>query len=495
MQHTIRFVLDGRIVEVDFRKSSGLKPTTTLLNWLRTLPGHKGVKEGCGQGDCGACTVVVATPSGKGKLVYKTIDSCLVFLPMVHGKQVITVENLSVPGKNNKTLHPVQQALVDVHGIQCGYCTPGMVMSLFGLYKNHPQPSRKIIGDALTGNLCRCTGYRSVIRAAQQACMNPEPDHFSDREKEVCTLLEGIRANQETIEIGMGNQTYFRPFTLTEALRLRRDNPDALIISGSTDVAIRQTKHKEVLSRIIDLSGVEELQAIREDKGQLIIGAGASVEEIRQFSGKRFPVLVRLLNVFGSLQIRNMATMGGNIASASPVGDTLPFLVASGAKVILSGGASERTIPVEDFITGYRVTGLRKDELIREIMIPIPATGTRIGFYKISKRKDLDISTVSGAFRINMVLGAVTDIILAFGGMAVTVVRGRRAEQYLKGKKWTRETVKEAIQVLAGEFDPISDARASAEYRHTVAGNLLLKFYLETTSPAGEEEPGRIGDI
>ncbi|MCX6246030.1 MAG: xanthine dehydrogenase small subunit [Bacteroidetes bacterium] len=481
MQKTVRFVLDDRIVEVDFARFPELKPTTTVLNYLRSLPFHKGVKEGCAEGDCGACTVVVAEPGENGRLVYKVIDSCLVFLPMIHGKQLITVENIALTGKKDKILHPVQQVLVETNGTQCGYCTPGIVMSLFGLYKNHSSPSLEIIEDALTGNLCRCTGYRPIVEAAATACTGNGKDHFSEKEKEILSMLNSILSGKETMELKQGKQRYFKPFTLAEALRLRKQHPHALVISGSTDVALQQTKKREFLPEILDISGVEELKLFRETGTEYGFGAGLSIEQVKLLSESRIPVLHKILKIFGSLQIRNLATIGGNVGSASPIGDTLPVLFALGASVMVSSESGERMVKIEDFITGYRKTGLHKDELITEITVPKCQEKIKTGAYKVSKRKDLDISTVLGAFRLNLKDGVVTEIVIAYGGMAAMTKRAMKTEQFLTGKEWSREIVVLAMEILAGEFSPISDARAEAEFRKTVSANLLLKFYLETT--------------
>ncbi|MCX6269573.1 MAG: xanthine dehydrogenase molybdopterin binding subunit [Bacteroidetes bacterium] len=483
MQDSIRFVFDDRIVEVQFSKSSGFKPTTTVLNYLRSLPSHKGVKEGCAEGDCGACTVVVAEVGENERLVYQTIDSCLVFLPMIHGKQLITVENLAFFKEKHKVLHPVQETLVKANGSQCGYCTPGVVMSMFGLYKNHHNPSRETIEDALTGNLCRCTGYQPILEAAQKVCSGNGSDHFSQYESVVVEMLKEINAKTDTIEGRRGKQRYFKPFTLAEALNLRNRFPSATIINGSTDIALRQTKKKELLTGIIDLSGVGELCHAKEGKDAYILGSGLSMEKVRLFANERMPALFNILKVFGSLQIRNLATIGGNIGSASPIGDTLPLLIAYKAKIKVCSSVAERIIGIEDFITGYRKTDLKTDELITEIIIPKHDNDTTVFSHKVSRRKDMDISTVSAAFRLNLKDGIVHEITLAFGGMAATPQRSVKTENFLTGKTWSHDAVSAAMNVLDQEFTPISDARADAEYRKRVCRNLLMKFLVETTPP------------
>jgi xanthine dehydrogenase small subunit len=475
----ISFLLNDRLIELDFKNNPELKPTTTVLNYLRSLPFHKGVKEGCAEGDCGACTVVIAENQG-GKLVYKTIDSCLVFLPMLHGKQLITVEHLA----DGDELHPVQQAMVEQNGSQCGYCTPGIVMSLFGLYKNRHHPSTEVIHDALTGNLCRCTGYRPIADAAASACTHEGVDNFTATETETLQILCKLNSDKAQIEIHTSTQDYFKPFTLKDSLDLRRMHPDALITGGSTDVALRQTKKKELLHKIIDISDVEELRMLEEHKEAFRIGSGVTLERLLHFSRTRLPALYKMLKIFGSLQIRNLATIGGNVGSASPIGDTLPLLIAYEARVRLQAIDRERFCRIEDFITGYRATDLKKNELITEIIIPKPSSGRIIRSYKVSRRKDLDISTVSAGFSMLAENGTVSDIILAFGGMAAQPLRASKTEAFLTGKAWTEDTVIDAMDILYHEFTPLSDARANAAYRSLVARNLLLKFFEESKGQA-----------
>jgi xanthine dehydrogenase small subunit len=399
---------------------------------------------------------------------------------MIHGKQLITVENLAFIKGTEKILHPVQQMMVETNGSQCGYCTPGIVMSLFGLYKNHNYPSREIIEDALTGNLCRCTGYQSIIEAAEKACRNIGIDHFTEKESQIISLLIKIAENKETLLLKNKKQKYFKPFTLAEALRLRKENSDALIINGATDVALRQTKKKELLSEIIDLSSVEQLKSFSENNEYCSFGSGMTMEQVRKVAADKFLPLYEILSVFGSLQIRNIATVGGNVGSASPIGDSLPLLIAYGAKVKLASETSERLIGIEEFIIGYRKTELRNDELITEIIIPKNENAIVIS-YKISRRKDLDISTVSGAFKLKNEGEIVSEIILAFGGMAATTKRAANCEKFLTGKKWTCENIDVAMKILAEEFTPLSDARSEATYRSIAAKNLLIKFFLETS--------------
>lgn len=475
LQPAISFVLNNTIVRIDFRDSPW-SPTTTLLNFLRGSPQHKGVKEGCAEGDCGACTTVLGEVGSDGRMHYRSVDSCLVFLPMVHGKMIVTVEDLkSEPEK----LHPVQQAMVERDGSQCGFCTPGFIMSMFALYKNQIRPSRAAIDDALTGNLCRCTGYRPIVEAAAEACVHDGRDQFSDGEAHTVALLKSIP--HSSVHLQTESQRYYQPTTLGEALSLKHRIPQAILLNGATDVALRVTKRHELLADIIDLSGIPALREIRADDKLVSVGAGASLTEVFLAAGEQLPALRSVLEVFGSLQIRNLATMGGNLGSASPIGDLLPLLIAYGATVVLEsiGGAHE--VQIDQFITGYRSSVRREDEVITTIRIPKPLNGTTVRSYKISRRKDLDISTVSAAFRLELDPDEhVSSSILAYGGMADRARRASSIEQALKGKPWTRATIENVSPLFQTEFSPISDARGGAAMRSLAASNLLLKFWSDT---------------
>lgn len=475
MRNTISFLLDGNPVEVDFSGEKPFRPTTTVLNYLRSLPSHRGVKEGCAEGDCGACTVAIAEPSPGGALRYRAVDSCLLFLPMIDGKQVITVENLREPGG---ALHPVQQAMVDHHGSQCGFCTPGFIMSMFVLYK-HPGPaSRREIEDALTGNLCRCTGYRPIIDAAVDACARGPSDQFSESEKDVVAALESLPKG--SIDVHTPEQTYIRPSTLDEALSALRSFPRAAVVSGGTDLALRVTKKHEILETVIDLGAVPELRHVTMTGDTLEIGAGVPLADLPAILSGRYPAFAGMLPLFGSRQIRNCATLGGSLGTASPIGDTAPVLIAYDATVVVKSIREAREMPLATFFTGYRKTLRKPDEIITAIRVP-PADGSFVRAYKISKRRDLDIATVSAGFRLGLNdAGNVESIVLAFGGMADRTKTALKTEEYLTGKRWSRERVEEAAEYLTRDFTPITDVRGSADFRMQVAKNLLLKFWLDS---------------
>lgn len=474
MTSEISFILDHKPVTLDLTEGPYC-PTTTVLNYLRSFPDHKGVKEGCAEGDCGACTVVLAETGSDGKIIYKAVDSCLVFLPMIHGKQLITVESLRGP---DGSLHPVQKAMVEAHGAQCGFCTPGFIMSMFALYKNHKHPSREVVEDALTGNLCRCTGYRPIIDAAMTAC-DGKPDHFSGRESQITGLLGKIP--KDSLIIRTKKQNYFRPATLPEALLLKAEHPKAVLVSGATDAALRVTKKHEIIPEIIDLSAVTELKEVSGGEDHLIIGAGLPLSEVYPVVEKDFPALAGMLRVYGSLQIRHMGTIGGSLGTASPIGDTLPVLMAYGGKIILESIHGKRKVDFNAYLTGYRQTVRTDDEIITAVKIRKPGKETVVRSYKVSKRKDLDISTVSAGFRLKLDANRIVkEIALVYGGMAEVTKHAVKTEEFIAGKKWERPVIEQAMAVLENEFSPISDARSGADYRRITAKNLLLKFWSET---------------
>ena len=476
MESPISFVLDGRIVSPDLAASPLVTPTTTLLRYLRDLPNHKGAKEGCAEGDCGACTVVLADVGPDRRLRYRAVDSCLLFLPMIHGMQVITVEELRAP---DGTLHPVQQAMVDFHGSQCGFCTPGIVMSLFALYKRGDVPSRSDVEEALSGNLCRCTGYRPIVDAALKACATGGEDHFSALEPQMIELLSSVA--KTTLFLQTDGQLYLRPASFLEAKSFRVQYSDAVLINGATDAALRVTKNHERFPRVIDLSAVAELHTVQDRPDSLTLGAGATIEEIIPLIRIDFPALAEMLRWFGSRQIRSLGTIGGSLGTASPIGDILPVLIAYDARIELESLRGQREIPAGEYAVGYRKTVRTPDELIKSVILPKNTCGALIQSYKVSRRKELDIATVSAGFRLERSTdGTVSRLLLAYGGMAERTMRAQKVERSVTGRLWSRDVVEEAAQHIADDFHPISDARATADGRLVMAKNLLMKFWTDT---------------
>jgi xanthine dehydrogenase small subunit len=395
---------------------------------------------------------------------------------MLHGKQLITVENLKSP---TGQLHPVQRAMVDTYGSQCGFCTPGIVMSLFALYQNQRNPTETEVSNALAGNLCRCTGYKPIIEAAVLACGRGREEHPSRDPASVIPLLKAISA--ESVSLKTELQTYLRPATIREALELKHLHPDALAVQGATDVALRVTKNHEILPLVLDLSGIENLRGVAEEKDTITVASGVSIANFSEFCHRHFPAIAAMLEVFGSLQIRNLATIGGNLGTASPVGDLMPVLIAHRAQILLQSIRGERRVQASDFVTGYRRTAAHPDELITGVVLPRVTPRTIIRSYKVSKRRDVDIATVSSGFRLEFENGNhIGEIILAYGGMADHVKRATHTEAFLQGRTWDRPTVEKAMQKVDTDFTPISDARGSATMRRIAARNLLLKFWAES---------------
>ncbi len=478
MPSTISFLLGRKPVTIDFCGSAAWSPAWTLLQYLRSLPDRKGTKEGCGQGDCGACTVVLAEPDREGRLKYSAVNSCLLFLPMVHGRQVLTVEDLKFP---DGSLHPVQQAMIDHYGSQCGFCTPGVVMTLFALFKQKPHASAAEIRSALAGNLCRCTGYQPIFRAAQQCLALSGPERESSEEGSTLAELNSIPPAEW--EWTGKSEIYCRPKSLEQALEMIGRNPTLSPVHGATDLSLQVHLKHNPPPGILDLSAIPELRASRQEKEELILGSGMSLSDVAGHVRRTHPALEEMLQRFGSAQIRNVATLGGNVGTASPIGDALPALMAYGAAVELKSLAGSRTVPLSDFILGYRRTGIAPGEIIAAVRLPFPAAGAQIRAYKVSRRHDVDISTVNAAFRLQLDSdGRVCEAQLVFGGMSPFTRRAAGAEQALLGKEWSRAAAEEAAARLQEDFQPISDVRGSAGFRRQVAANLLLKFWSDTRS-------------
>ncbi|MBS0453431.1 MAG: xanthine dehydrogenase small subunit [Proteobacteria bacterium] len=498
----IRFYHQGRVVDI-----SGVHPTRTVLDWLRDDAHCTGTKEGCNEGDCGACTVVIgelAAPGDKDAvngLKLQSVNACIQFLPTLNGKALFTVEDLkgqcagqgahgSQHGKHPVTpLHPVQQALVECHGSQCGFCTPGFVMSLWSNYEQHQscgtRPSRQQLADDLSGNLCRCTGYRPILDAGQRMFDLPAVRLDTQPVVQALQTLQNESAFEYTAPLGVRTDHFHAPKTLAQLAQLRMDKPRAQILAGSTDVGLWVNKQFRDLGDIIYVGDVEELKAVEERSGaqgpELYIGAGASLEAAWSALAERFEGLTDVWLRFASPPIRHAGTMGGNVANGSPIGDSPPVLMALDAQIELRQGERVRRMPLTDFYVDYMKNKLEPGEFVQAVAVPLSVAARRIRAYKISKRFDCDISALCGAFSLE--LGAddkVKAIRLAFGGMAAIVKRAAKAEAALVGQPWTQASVDAARAALAEDFTPLSDMRASAAYRLQVAQNLITRLWLET---------------
>jgi xanthine dehydrogenase small subunit len=476
MRDHISFVINGEL-----QMLRAIPPSTTVLGYLRKTKRLTGTKEGCAEGDCGACTVVVGELRD-GAVHYRALNACILLLPMLEGRSVTTVEHLR---GDDGSPHPVQQALADSHGSQCGFCTPGFVMSLYAAYLGEPKPDTRRINDVLAGNLCRCTGYGPIVRAAQAMYDAPRPAGEEATLARERALLESIR-HAETICLEDGGRRFYSPATLAELARLYAANPQATILSGATEVGLWITKLHRDIATFIHTGRVCELQAVTRQGGTLRIGAGATWSDLEKALGEHYPDFGELVRRFGAVQVRNAATIGGNIANGSPIGDGAPALIALGARLVLRKGAATRTIPLESFFVGYGKQDRAVGELVEAVEVPILASPERLKCYKISKRFDQDISAVCGCFNIEVAAGSVRQARICYGGMAATPKRAAAVEAALAGRPWTLATLTAALPAFARDYSPLTDMRGSAGYRMQVARNLLLKYFHETQRPLGE---------
>lgn len=475
MSRGIRFRSGGRVVEV-----ADAHPRTTLLDWLRLEARRTGTKEGCGEGDCGACTVALGRLRD-GRIVYEPVNACILLLGQCDGAEIVTVEDLAEGG----ALHPVQEAMVAHHGSQCGFCTPGIVMSLFTLHEDEARDpaapvARATIDDALAGNLCRCTGYRPIVDAARDALAQPHDPRVSARREAAARDLAALAENDADLFVGDESRFFAAPASAKSLSALYAVHPDATLLAGATDVGLWITKNLAAIEKVIWLGRVAGLDAIEATADRLVMGAMVSHGRAQARLGAIDPDLGEIMRRFGSAQVRASGTVGGNIANGSPIGDLPPALIALGATLVLESAEGQRRLPLEDFFLAYRAQDRRPGEWVRAVEVAKLGAADAFRALKVTKRFDEDISAVMGAFRIALDGRRIAAARIAYGGMAGTPKRAPLAEAALVGVDLDDPgAFAPALDALASDYTPLSDHRASAAYRALVARNILFKALTE----------------
>ncbi|GAW37068.1 carbon monoxide dehydrogenase small chain [Roseovarius sp. A-2] len=480
-RNAIHFILNGKDVTLD-----AVAATDTMLDFLRIDRRLTGTKEGCAEGDCGACTVLVGRLRD-GVLRYEPVNACIRFLATLDGCHVVTIEYLSGP---EGRLHPVQQAMVDHHGSQCGFCTPGFVMSLYALWMEKTDPSETEIETAIQGNLCRCTGYEPIIKAAKAMTSlgSPVDDVLNVERQEVTKRLKSLQDGAR-VELAKGDSRSILPGSVDDLAQVLLDEPKATLVAGATDVGLWVTKFLHDISPVVFLGHLDELRRVEVTDKVIELGTGVSYSGSEAVLVEHYPHLKEFWDRIAGWQIRAMGTVGGNVANGSPIGDTPPVLIALGAEIVLRKGSDRRTLPIETFFIDYGKQDLKEGEFLETLRIPLPKTDTHYAAYKISKRRDEDISSVCAAFAVTVKNGKIAEARIAFGGMAATPKLASSAEAALIGNDWSEATLRHAAARLSGDFKPLTDWRASSDYRMRVAQNLFHRFWLEQH---GDDAPVRL---
>jgi xanthine dehydrogenase small subunit len=476
LDHVLLYI-NGRRHEV-----RGREAFLSLSDYLRRVLGLTGTKIVCSEGDCGACSVLIGrSAAGGGRLLYRPVDSCIQFMFQLDSTHVVTIEGLG--GERDPSA--VQQAMIEHHGSQCGFCTPGFVVAMTGLLEQHEKLDDTSMRCGLTGNLCRCTGYTPILDAGRQV------DTAQHQRMEVlypseAMVREFAGRNTQKIEVAAEwhgePRVVVSPPDLTSALEALSRHPDSTIVAGATDIGVRINKGLAMPPRILDLNRVDELTDAGIENGELVLGSRASWTAIEEICESAVPEFYKIVSIFGAPQIRHVGTIGGNIANASPIADSLPFLYVMEAHIELRSGAGSREVNINDFYKGYKKFDLRPGELITRVRVPLPADDETLRLYKVSRRRDLDIASFTAAIRIRLDGDSIADAAIAFGAAGPTVIRARKTEAFLSGRPFDEDTMRDAGDVAIAEITPISDVRGAADYRYQLTRNVLLKFYYDLQS-------------